>query len=62
MNAVVDINEVEKAAEEMCDHFCYFRTVMHDQDVLDLHCEECPMDKLLKECREHPIGKNDWQE
>ena len=62
MNAVVDIKKVEETAEQMCDNFCYFRVMYHDQEVLDLHCEECPMANLLKECRENPIGKNGWQE
>lgn len=62
MNAVVDISEIENTAEQMCEYFCYFRVTYHDQEVLDLHCEECPMDKLLKKCREYPLGRNDWQE
>ena len=62
MNAIVDINKLEKVAEEMCDGFCYFRVTYTSQEVIDLYCEECPVAKLLKECRENPIGRNGWQE
>lgn len=62
MNAVVDIDQVEETARQMCDDFCYFRVAVRNQEILDLYCEECPMANLLRECREHPIGKNDWQE
>ena len=62
MNAIVDIDKLEKVAEEMCDGFCYFRVTYTNQEVLDLYCEECPVAKLLKECSENPIGRNGWQE
>lgn len=36
------------AMEKMCDDFCYFRNTTTDPEVLDKHCEECPMNNLVK--------------
>ena len=36
-----------KAAEEFCDEYCRWTRECEDQDSLELHCEVCPMARLL---------------
>ena len=36
-----------KAAEEFCDEYCRFPRECEDQDGLELHCEACPVVRLL---------------
>lgn len=47
-------NEVK---EKMCDDYCFFAVVSRNQDVLDKHCEECPMNTV-----EYPLGYCPQQE
>lgn len=47
-------NEVK---EKMCNDYCFFAVVSRNQDVLDKHCEECPMNTV-----EYPLGYCPQQE
>ena len=38
--------EWEKAKETMCDYYCFYVTVSQSEEVLNLHCEECPMNNI----------------
>ena len=53
----------EQIKERMCDEYCYYAIAMHDQDVLDKHCEECPMNELkggeYEEDRDFDDGSSD---
>jgi len=40
----------------MCDDFCHWAVVSADQDVLDRHCDECPLNKIRDD--EFWEGKN----
>ena len=37
----------QKTAEEFCDEYCRWPRECEDQDSLELHCENCPMVRLL---------------
>lgn len=48
MTVSIEYFDFINAMDKMCDDFCYFRTTTTDPEVLEKHCEECPMNKLLK--------------
>lgn len=60
MRISIEKDKLNEVIEKMCDDYCYFAAVSHDQDVLDKHCEECPLNNIDE--IEYPLGKNDWQE
>ena len=44
----------------VCDEICYYAVVSHDQDVLDLHCADCPLNNF--ESVAYPLGYCPHQE
>lgn len=48
MTVSIDYFDYIDAMEKMCDDFCFFRTITTDPEVLEKHCEECPMNNLVK--------------
>lgn len=42
----IDRAKLTAVMEEMCDHYCWFALNSVSQDVLDKHCEECPLNLL----------------
>ena len=47
LSALNQASMIPNTAARMCDEFCYFATISRSQSVLDRHCEECPMVKLV---------------
>ena len=37
----------ERMAEKMCNEYCYFAINVNSESVLALHCQECPINKIL---------------
>lgn len=42
----IPLSRIQKVQEQMCDGYCYFAFYSTDQDVLDKHCEECPLNNI----------------
>lgn len=40
--------EISELIEEMCDDYCFYRTIARDEDTLHQHCDECPLTRLRK--------------
>lgn len=40
--------KVQKLIEEMCDDYCFYRTIARDEETLHQHCDECPLTRLRK--------------
>lgn len=49
MKIKINSKELEQIKQEMCDDYCFYATVSHEQEILDQHCEECPLNKLGRE-------------
>lgn len=45
----INSEELEQIKREMCDDYCFYATVSHDQEALDLHCEDCPLNRLKED-------------
>ena len=66
---MADLNEIEQAAADMCQHYCRYPLIW-DEQVMNQElseselCHNCPMSVLLKNAvvEEYPLGRNDWQE
>lgn len=42
-----NISEIlEEVKEAMCDDYCYYSATTADFDVLEKHCEDCPLNRL----------------
>lgn len=42
----------EDLLSEFCDHYCRWPWVCMNQDRLDVHCDACPLPKLLDQEKE----------
>ncbi len=42
----ISAETLEEVKEAMCEDYCFYATITHQQEVLDQHCEECPLNKL----------------
>ena len=51
---------LKEVMEVMCDEYCMWPTASLNQDVLDKHCEECPLNNISNE--EYPLGYCPYQE
>jgi hypothetical protein len=45
MNDKTVLNIIEEVCDEMCNNYCKY-IGLDDQDELDEHCNECPLNKL----------------
>ena len=64
-----DLEELEQAAADMCQHYCRYPLIW-DEQVMNQElseselCRNCPMSVLYKNAvvEDYPLGRNDWQE
>lgn len=61
MTISIEKSEFNDMVEKMCDEYCKMPDICPTQERLDRHCAECPLNIFLCD-KEHPIGRNDWQE
>ena len=58
MKVEIDCVRFNKCFEMMCDQFCWYYVSSESQEILDKHCEDCPLnniqsDEWWKEREEH---------
>ncbi len=66
---IADLDEIERAASDMCQHYCRYPLIwdeqLMNQELSESElCKNCPMSVLYKNAvvEEGPLGQNDWQE
>ena len=42
----IDSGRLDRAIQMICDDYCHWPIVSLNQDVLDKHCEECPLNRI----------------
>ena len=40
---------LQEIQEMMCDDYCYYAQTSTSQEILDKHCEECPLNNITVE-------------
>ena len=45
----IDNNRFNEALERMCDDYCLWPLSASSEDVLELHCNECPLNNIGNE-------------
>lgn len=53
---MVDHDKYIGALEKMCDEYCKMPGICETQEILDKHCNECPMNTLFCEDVEEESG------
>lgn len=51
--------KAEELISEFCDHYCRWPWVCMNQDRLDVHCDACPLPKLLEQEDEEKENHHD---
>ena len=63
-----DIDELERAAQDICDHYCRY-PLLWDEQMMGMElresefCNSCPLVQVLRGTElENNMGNNPWQE
>lgn len=56
-DVTISRDRLTEIMEMMCDDYCIWPINSCDDDVLDLHCQECPLNNI--ECDDYWEGRDD---
>jgi hypothetical protein len=42
----IDRDRFDKCFEMMCEQYCWYYVSSESQEILDKHCEECPLNNI----------------